>query len=132
MEDFKYVQTVEEKRTALETERLRANDLTRATIEAEARKAKADAVLYAKQKNAQGILAKFQAEAKGINCIVNALGNDNEAVIQYMMIEKKLYLDLAKQSTQAIHGLKPNITVWSTGNPEESGKMFGTKTCAKT
>lgn len=56
---------VETRRIAQEQERLRSELLVQANVQAEARERTADAELYAKQKEAAGVLARFDAEAEG-------------------------------------------------------------------
>ena len=62
----------------------------------------------------------FEARADGIEKIYAALNHDSDAVIQYLMLEKGLYLDLAKANAEAIKGLEPQITVWNTANGEST------------
>ncbi|POR34023.1 Flotillin-like protein 3 [Tolypocladium paradoxum] len=37
-------------------------------------------------------------------------------LLQYMMIEKGTYVELAKANAAAIRGLEPKISVWNTGS----------------
>ncbi|CAG8719826.1 7974_t:CDS:2, partial [Racocetra fulgida] len=119
---------VEERRLLSETERLRVQHVAKATAEFEAAKAianaklytaqkEAEAELYKKQKDAEGVLALYNAQAEGIKNLMQAFGGDRQAALQYVMIERGVYQQLAKENAQAIQGLNPKITVWNTGDP---------------
>ncbi|KAF0362833.1 Flotillin domain protein [Gigaspora margarita] len=123
---------VEERRLLSETERLRVQHVAKATAEYEAAKAvanaklyaaqkEAEAALYKKQKDSEGILALYNAQAEGVKNLMQAFGGDRQAAIQYLMIEKGLYQQLAKENAQAIQGLNPKITVWNTGDGAPNG-----------
>ncbi|KAL2014925.1 hypothetical protein VTK56DRAFT_6818 [Thermocarpiscus australiensis] len=71
---------------------------------------KADADLQQKLKEAEGVAAMADAYAK----LGQAFGGP-AGLLQYMMIEKGTYVELAKANAEAIRGLHPKITVWNTG-----------------
>ncbi|TPX37961.1 hypothetical protein SmJEL517_g00277 [Synchytrium microbalum] len=75
----------------------------------------AEGKLYQQSKEAEGILAIYEAQASGLNRLKQALGSER-AVLDYLMLDKGLYLDLAKSNAEAIRGLQPKITVWNTGS----------------
>jgi flotillin len=135
---------VEAKRQKMEVERVRATELSKTLVEAEkvqkeaegyanAQKIKADAVLYAKMKDAEGVLyaktkeaeglsAMYEAQSSGIHKLVSSFGGDRQSLISYMMLEKDQFTKLADSSAKAIQGLQPKITIWNTdankdGNP---------------
>ncbi|CAG8442873.1 5207_t:CDS:2 [Cetraspora pellucida] len=123
---------VEERRLLSETERLRVQYVAKATAEFEAAKAvanaklytiqkEAEAELYKKQKEAEGVLAIYNAQAEGIKNLMQAFGGDRQAALQYVMIERGVYQQLAKENAQAIQGLNPKITVWNTGDSNVNG-----------
>ena len=39
-----------------------------------------------------------------------------QGLIQYLMIEKGLYVDLAKANATAVQGMQPKMTIWNTGS----------------
>jgi flotillin len=108
---------VEEKRIQLETERIRATEVAKATVEFECSTKSADAALYSKKQEAQGVKTMFEARAHGLKELVKAFRNKPKAALQYLMLEKNLFRKLAQTNAEAVQGLKPNITVWSTGDP---------------
>ncbi|KXS15524.1 hypothetical protein M427DRAFT_56627 [Gonapodya prolifera JEL478] len=112
--------TVEQRRGETETERLRAEVLAKATVEFESNVKTADARLYAKSKEAEAVTALFRAQADGIAMLTKAFNGDTHAVLQYLMLERGLFTELAKANAEAIRGLQPKITVWNTG--EDGGK----------
>ncbi len=121
---------VESKRLEMETERQRAEELSKARVQAEksikeaqgdadSRKIRAEAELFAKQKEAEGIQALYEAQARGLEQVVGAFGGDSRALLSYTMLEKGIYEKLAQSNAEAIRGLNPKITVW-TDNPANS------------
>ncbi|CAI2169811.1 3384_t:CDS:2 [Funneliformis geosporum] len=129
--DSELQKQVEERRLLSETERLRVQYVAKATAEFEAAKANANAKLYEKQKeaeaelykqqkDAEGILAVYNAQAEGIKNLMQAFGGERNAALQYLMIERGVYKELAKENANAIQGLNPKITVWNTG--EQGGQ----------
>lgn len=148
MRDTDLQKEVEQKKIGQKTEELRAVELTKANVDAEAiiRKSEGDAKsieigadadlyrqqkhaeadLYAQQKHAEGIRAVYEAQSKGINQLIDSFGGNKEALIQYLMLEKGLYSDLAKTNAEAIKGLNPKITVWNTNNGANSGQFTDT------
>jgi flotillin len=76
-------------------------------------KVEAETMLYAKEKEAEGIMATYQAENEGLMKIKETLGE--RRLMEYLMLQKGTYLDLAKANAAAIKGLNPKINVWNTG-----------------
>ena len=120
---------VEQRRISQETERLRAKELSEACVRAEtnvkdaegraeAIRLTADATLYAKQKEADGVLAIYQAQSEGIQNLLGSFSGDSQGLIKYLMIERGLYKDLAEMNAKAVQGLSPKINVWQTGNSD--------------
>lgn len=40
----------------------------------------------------------------------------SQGLIQYMMIEKGIYGELARANADAVRGMQPKVTVWNTGS----------------
>ncbi|SNW62364.1 Flotillin domain-containing protein [Orpheovirus IHUMI-LCC2] len=129
---------VEEKRILEETERLRAKEVSLAQVLAEAKikeaegeanavKLRADAQLYFKQREADGIRATYTAQSEGLERLVDSLGGDRSSLFQYLMVEKDMYTKLAEKHADALQGLQPKITVWNTGGDNNTGaaKLIG-------
>jgi len=121
---------VETKRQEMELEKQRAVELTKSKVSAEttikeaegrahSQKLLADAQLYSKQKEAEGLLATYQAQAEGLQKVVSSFGGDARALLSYTMLEKGVYEKLADANAKAIQGLNPKITVW-THDPKQS------------
>jgi flotillin len=120
---------VEQKRIAVETEKLRASNMSEAQVRAETNvkdaegisnslKLKSEAELYAEQRKAEGILAVYNAQSSGIQNLIASFDNDKSALVQYLMIDKGLYEKLANCNANAIKGLQPKIVQWNTtSNP---------------
>ncbi|CAG8632274.1 1708_t:CDS:2 [Paraglomus brasilianum] len=131
MRDSELQKEVEEKRLLSETERMRVEHVAKATAEMEARKAlanaklyeeqkEAEASLYRKQKEADGLLALYNAQADGIKNLMSAFGENANAALQYIMVERGIYTQLAQTNAEAIQGLNPKITVWNTDGSSQS------------
>lgn len=99
---------------------------TRIDAEAEnfAAQQSADALVFRQLKEAEGISAMADAYSK----LAGAFGGP-AGLIQYMMIEKGTYVELAKANAEAIRGLQPKISVWNTGS-NAGGEAGGDATTA--
>jgi len=126
---------VEQKRVHFETEKMRASDMSKAQVQAEihikqaegeatALKMKAEAELFAKRQEAEGILALYNAQSLGMQKLIDSFGGNKEALIQYLMLDKGLYEKLAHANADAIQGLQPKISIWSTGSDSASSDDF--------
>jgi flotillin len=137
MRDSELQKEVEIRRAAVLEEKQRAEKMSEAIVGAEVTKALADAnlykakadadgELYKKQKNAEAVKILYDAQANGIREIHASFQGDNSTLMQYIMLEKGVYVDLAKSNAEAIKGLEPKITVWNTGNGAgtDSGKAI--------
>lgn len=93
---------VENKRIAMQTEYLKSIELSQAQISAECQTIQANANLCAKQKEAEGILAIYQSQSDGIKKMIESVGNNPNTLIQYLMIERGIYQNLADTNARAI------------------------------
>lgn len=81
----------------------------------------AEAKLIRQQKEAEGELVQQQKKAAGLSAMAGAYADLAQAfggpagLIQYLMIEKGVYTDLAKANADAVRGLNPKMTIWNTG-----------------
>ncbi len=80
----------------------------------------ADAAIFQKLKEAEGVSAMADAYAK----MASAFGGP-AGLLQYMMIEKGTYVELAKANASAVRGLEPKISIWNTGAKGENGQGGG-------
>lgn len=121
---------VEEMRRAQEIERKRADEFSVATVNAEveikraegaaaAMRIRAEANLYAKQREADGILAVKTAEAESLQKLVDSAGSTDN-LNRYLMIQTGMLPNLAREQALAIQGMKPKVTVWSTGQANDT------------
>lgn len=81
----------------------------------------AEALSHAAIKEAEANLQRRLKEAEGMMAMAEAYSKMSQAfggpagLLQYMMIEKGTYVELAKANAEAIRGLQPKISVWNTG-----------------
>ena len=80
-----------------------------------ARQREAEAELYAKQKEAEGLAAMGQAQSAYLSAMLGALGGSYGALRDYLMISSGVYQEMARINADAIKGLEPKISVWSSG-----------------
>ena len=106
---------VETRRIAQLQEKLRSEILVKANVEGEAKERTADADLYAKRAEAEGILARFEAESKGLQKLFETCDDPN-IVMQYLMVDRKVYPELAKSMADGVRGMQPKINYWKTGS----------------
>ncbi|KAI1471257.1 uncharacterized protein F4812DRAFT_413309 [Daldinia caldariorum] len=81
---------------------------------------KAEASLQQRLREAEGMAAMADAYAKMSNAFGGPAG-----LLQYMMIEKGTYVELAKANATAVHGMQPKISVWNTGSEAGSSGAGG-------
>ena len=121
---------IEERRSLHEIEKKRANDLTRATVDAEiqiklaeanaeAIRIKANADLYYEQQKAEGILAVKEAEAEGFQKLIAAAGNVHD-LNHYLLVRDGVLPQLAEKQALALRDMKPKINIWNTGSQTQS------------
>jgi flotillin len=125
------LQRQQELRAALNTksaiamlEELRATELAKAKVNAEseiaeaegqskAKERRAEASLYEAQKEADAIHAKAEAQSEGLKSFL-AVG-DPDMIKFFMAVDKKVFVDLAQKTADALQGLAPKINIWNTG-----------------
>jgi len=84
-------------------------------------KVEAEAKFLAAAKEAEANLVRQQKEAAGLSAMASAYTDLSHAfggpagLMQYMMIEKGVYTQLAKANADAVRGLNPKMTIWNTG-----------------
>ncbi|XP_078161518.1 flotillin-like protein 1 [Carex rostrata] len=95
----------------------------RAAAEAEffARQKDADAQLYTKQKEAEGLLVLAQAQSTYLESLLQALGGNYNSLRDYLMINGRMYQEIAKINADGVKGLQPKISIWTNGG-EGSGE----------
>ncbi|KAJ6439321.1 flotillin domain-containing protein [Purpureocillium lavendulum] len=82
----------------------------------------AEAANYSTQQAAEAAVVRQLKEAEGITAMAEAYGKMSTAfggpagLLQYMMIEKGTYVELAKANAEAVRGMAPKISVWNTGS----------------
>ncbi|KAJ4949831.1 hypothetical protein NE237_008308 [Protea cynaroides] len=81
-----------------------------------ARQQLADAELYAKKKEAEGLVALAQAQGIYLSTLLGALGGNYGALRDYLMINGGMFQEMAKINAEAINGLQPKISIWTSGN----------------
>ncbi len=104
---------VEQKRYDAELLKSKASILPNAMIEAESIKINAEAVFFAKQKEADGLKAVYLAQSDGINQLLTSFKNDQQALMQYIMVENNLYEKIAEANAKGLQGLNPKITMFN-------------------
>jgi flotillin len=95
----------------------------RAAAEAEffARQKEADSQLYAKQKEAEGLLVLAKAQSTYLDSLLHALGGNYNALRDYLMINGRMYQEIAKINADGIKGLEPKISIWTNGGEGGEG-----------
>jgi flotillin len=84
-------------------------------------KVNAEAAYLAAAKDAEAQLIRQQKEAAGMSAMAGAYADLSRAfggpsgLVQYLMIERGVYTDLAKANADAVRGLNPKMTIWNTG-----------------
>lgn len=84
-----------------------------------------DGDLYAKMKEAEGLKALAVAQGTYLHTLLEALGGNYAALRDYLMISGGMFQELAKINAEAIHGLQPKISIWTTGGSETAAEGGG-------
>ncbi|KAI6709828.1 hypothetical protein JHW43_007638 [Diplocarpon mali] len=90
-------------------------------------KIEAEARYVAASKDAEAEFIKLQKQAAGLSSMAGAYADLSHAfggpagLVQYLMIEKGVYTDLAQANASAVRGLNPKMTIWNTG-PQAGGE----------
>ncbi|KAM3528768.1 hypothetical protein MY4038_005708 [Beauveria bassiana] len=109
-------------RTRLEAQAMREAKQHDADAEAYRIRLDADASSYATQQLAEADNFSKLKEAEGVAAMADAYAKMATAVggpaglLQYLLIEKGTYVELANANAEAIRGLEPKISVWNTGS----------------
>ncbi|KAK3013261.1 hypothetical protein RJ639_009582 [Escallonia herrerae] len=125
LRDAELQKEVEMMNALTQTEKLKAEFLSKASVEYEtkasfyARQQVADGELYAKQKEAEGLIALAQAQGAYLSTLLGALGGNYAALRDYMMINSGMFQEIAKINGEALRGLEPKISIWSNGSGGE-------------
>ncbi|KAK6119721.1 hypothetical protein DH2020_046540 [Rehmannia glutinosa] len=82
------------------------------------RKQIVDGELYAKQKEAEGLIALAEAQGTYIRTLLDAVGGNYAALRDYLMISGGMYQEVAKINAEAVRGLQPKISIWTSGGQE--------------
>jgi flotillin len=85
--------------------------LFRQAKEAEGQIKMADAALIRQTKEAEGLSKMAEAYGK----MAQAFGGP-QGLIQYLMVEKGVYGELARANAAAVQGMQPKMTIWNTGS----------------
>lgn len=109
-------QIVEERRYNQLIQSERSFRLAPALAEAEAQERLADAALYAKNREAEGIQSIMEAKAEGVNKLLKSCGDNPDLARFYMGVDSNLWHKVAEESARAVQGMEPTITHWNTGN----------------
>jgi flotillin len=138
---------VERRDAATQTEKLKAEQLSRAVVDYEMKvqqanwelynrqkaaeallfeqEKEAEAELYAKQKEAEGLAAMGQAQSAYLAAMLGALGGSYGALRDYLMINSGVYQEMTRINADAVRGLEPKISVWSNGGGVGEGDGSG-------
>ncbi|CAH2044402.1 unnamed protein product [Thlaspi arvense] len=131
------LQTQVEKMNALtRTEKLKAEFLSKASVEYETKVQEANWELYNKQKQAEAILYEKQKEAEAQRAAADAAFYSKQkeaeglvALANFLMINNGSYLEIAKINAVAVKDLQPKISVWNHGG--EQGTSGGSGNAMK-
>ncbi|KAM3306850.1 hypothetical protein P3S67_013721 [Capsicum chacoense] len=81
-------------------------------------------MLYTKMKEAEGLVAFAEAQRVYISALLSAFGGSYVALRDYLMINEGIYKDIAKFNAEAIRGLQPKISIWSSGGSSEGDGLM--------
>lgn len=106
---------IEEKRFEQAMQAQKSEILAPALAEAESQERLADAHLYQKRKEAEGIQSLMEAQAEGVNRLMTSCNGNEDLAKFYLGNERGLWHKVAEESANAVQGMQPQITQWHTG-----------------
>ncbi|KAI3522968.1 hypothetical protein L1887_01020 [Cichorium endivia] len=88
----------------------------------------ADGELFAKQKEAEGLVAVAQYQGTYIRTLLGTFGGNYKAFRDYLMINGGMFQEIAKINGEAVKSLQPKISIWtgaggSDGDGGDGGAM---------
>ncbi|GAA0163039.1 hypothetical protein LIER_19009 [Lithospermum erythrorhizon] len=104
-------------------EKQKQAEAQKATAEASfySRQQSIDGELYSKMKEAEGLKAMADAQGYYLSTVLGALGGNYVAMRDYLMISGGMFQEIAKINAQAVQGLQPKISIWTSGNESGGG-----------
>lgn len=57
----------------------------------------------------------IRSQSAGIAKLTKAFGNDEEAALQYIMLQRGTYKELSGINSKAVQAMQPQIQIWDTG-----------------
>ncbi|EOA22408.1 hypothetical protein CARUB_v10003046mg [Capsella rubella] len=99
--------------------------------QAEAQKAEADAAFYSKQREAEGLVALASAQGTYLRTLLDAVQNDYSCLRDFLMINNGTYQEIAKTNAMAVRDLQPKISVWNHGGEQGIGGAGGSGNAMK-
>lgn len=83
------------------------------------RRVQAEALFFEKENEAKGIIKLREAEAEGLNKLIASAGGA-ENLNSYLMVRDGQLTQIAREQSEAVRGMKPNVTVWNSGSTNDS------------
>lgn len=90
----------------------------------------ADADLYAKRREAEGLAALADAQGLYLRTLLESLGGDYSALRDFLIIKDGVFQEMAKINADAVRGLQPKISIWTTAGGEGGAGGQGTSAMA--
>ncbi|KAI3864940.1 hypothetical protein MKW92_005957 [Papaver armeniacum] len=124
---------VELKNALTQTEKLKAEYLSKASVEYDVKKQKqAETALYEKQKSAEaqklaaekeaeGMVAAAEAQGVYVGTLVKSFNGNYASLRDYLMIDGGMYQQIAESNAGAVKGLQPKISIWTNGDGSSAG-----------
>lgn len=147
MRDVKLQADLERQRALVEVEKRRTVDAAKAVVEAQRIRQMADAEaykrkqqseakmyedmklaegqLYDKEKEAQGIEEIFKAQSEGLSELLASFSSDEKSALDFLMMERQTFQQLAAHNANAIQGLSPEFSFWETDQDADAVGLIG-------
>jgi flotillin len=84
----------------------------------------AEGLLYDKEKEAQGIAEIFKAQSEGLAELLSSFAGDEQAAMDFLMMERQTFQQLAAFNAGAIQGLAPEFCFWETDQEADSAGLI--------
>lgn len=118
--------TAYEQKCAAQSRQLAADAALYATMR------EADAKLYTCKQEASGLVAMANAQAAYVRTMLDAFHGDAAALHDYLLLDRGVYQEMGRINADAIQGLAPKISIWSTGDTSSDSAMHEMSNVFKT
>ncbi|KAE8684184.1 Flotillin-like protein 1 [Hibiscus syriacus] len=117
---------VEMMNAATMTEKLKSEFLSKASVDYDSERSQSGAVQEIKGSRgkieAEGLMALVKAQGVYLSTLLEAVGGNYVILRDYLMINARMFQDIAKINVEDVRGLQPKINIWTNGGGDAADR----------